>query len=191
LSELSSRLHRTRLSSDLMLDFVWAWLNGREAPFHLRWRLHLIDMVIVNTRCLYDDLGLDKENNMSLCPVFDFANHAWMQPTMEPVRASGSAIWQAGRRCSPGGGGNSDLVCVSCDTGVSRDQEVTLRYGWHPNRTLFVEYGFANAITSEEVLSGVYPGEANVQDIVTRMIDCRGERGAFVKRTLDAEGYWG
>jgi hypothetical protein len=148
-------------------------------------------MVTVNTRCLYDDLELDKDNNMSLCPVFDFANHAWMQPTMEPVRTSGSAIWQAGRRRSPGGGGNADLVCVSCDAGVSRDQEVTLRYGWHPNRTLFVEYGFANAITSEEVLSGVYPGEVNVQDIVTRMMDCRGERGAFVKRALDAEGYWG
>jgi hypothetical protein len=153
--------------------------------------LRSIDIGLVNTRCLYDDLGLDKDDNMSLCPVFDFANHAWMQPTMEPLGASGSTIWQAGRRCSPGGGSNSDLVCVSCDTGVGRDQEVTLKYGWHPNRTLFVEYGFASTITSEELMSGMYPGEVNVQDIVTRMMDCRGETGAFVKRTLDAEGYWG
>jgi len=80
---------------------------------------------------------------------------------------------------------------VSCDRGIARDQEVTLRYGWHPNRTLFVEYGFVNAITSEELMSGAYPGEVNVQDIVTRLMDGRGETGAFVKGTLDTEGYWG
>ena len=142
----------------------------------------------MNTRSLYDDLGLGKDNNMSLCPVFDFANHAWMQPSMEPARAAGSEI---GQRCLPGGGGNTDLVCVSCDKGIARDQEVTLRYGWHANRTLFVEYGFANPITSEELMSGAYPGEVNVEDIVTGLLDCQGETGAFVKRTLDTEGYWG
>ena len=36
LPELSSRRHRTRLPSDLILDFMWAWLNGREALFHLQ-----------------------------------------------------------------------------------------------------------------------------------------------------------
>ena len=127
---------------------------------------------------------------MSLCPVFDFANHAWMQPTMEPIRAAGFGI-RRNRRCSPGGGSNTDLVCISCDKGITYDQEVTLRYGWHPNRTLFVEYGFANVITSEELMSGAYPGEVNVDDIVIGWLDCRGERGSFVKRTLDAEGYWG
>ncbi|KAF8478694.1 hypothetical protein DFH94DRAFT_633087 [Russula ochroleuca] len=171
LPDLSSPRRRPRTQSELILDFVWAWLN-------------------VNTRCLYDDLGLGKDNNMSLCPVFDFANHAWMQPTMEPVRAAGSEIWRPGR-CSPGGDGNTDLVCVSCERGIVRDQEVTLSYGWHSNRTLFVEYGFANAITSEELMSGVYPGQVNVQDIVTTWLDCRGELGTFVKGTLEAEGYWG
>ncbi|KAI0306592.1 hypothetical protein B0F90DRAFT_777523 [Multifurca ochricompacta] len=127
---------------------------------------------------------------MSLCPVFDFANHVWTRPTMKPVRAAESEIWQVEGR-SPGGGGNSDLVFASCDTGVTRDQEVTLRYGWHPNRTLFVEYGFTNAITSEEVMSGMYPGEVNIQDIVTSLLDRQGETGAFVKRTLEREGYWG
>jgi len=96
---------------------------------------------------------------------------------MEPARASGS--W---RQCSPDGGGNKDLVCVSCDKGIARDQEVTLRYGWHPNRTLFVEYGFTNSITSEELMSGECPGEVNVQDIVTGLLDCRGEMGSFVKK---------
>ncbi|KAI0006017.1 hypothetical protein BJV74DRAFT_15140 [Russula compacta] len=171
LPDLSSSRHRTRVQTELILDFVWAWLN-------------------VNTRCLYDDLGLNKDNNMSLCPVFDFANHAWMQPTMEPIRAAGSEIWR-NRRCSPGGDSNTDLVCISCDKGIAYDQEVTLRYGWHPNRTLFVEYGFANVITTEELMSGAYPGEVNVYDIVIGWLDCRGERGSFVKRTLDAEGYWG
>jgi len=145
-----------------------------------------IDMVAVNTRCLYDDLGLDKDNNMSLCPVFDFANHAWIQPTMQPKRVAGSKS-----EISLSGGRNADLVCVSCEKGIARNQEVTLRYGWHPNRTLFVEYGFANAITSEELMSGAYPGEVNVQDIVPGILGCRGETESFVERTLDAEGYWG
>jgi hypothetical protein len=155
--------------------------------YNFQLELLLID-VVVNTRCLYDDLGLEKDNNMSLCPVFDLANHAWMQPTMEPARAARTEIWQ---QCSPGGVGNTDLVCVSCDKGITRDQEVTLRYGWHPNRTLFVEYGFTNTITSEELMSGAYPGEVNVQDIVTGLLNCRGEMGSFVKRTLETEGYWG
>ncbi|KAH9180533.1 hypothetical protein EDB89DRAFT_1919603 [Lactarius sanguifluus] len=129
----------------------------------------------MNTRCLYDDLGLDKDDNMSLCP---------------PLREGESENWQVERR-TPGERGNLDLVCVSCDRGIARDQEVTLRYGWHPNRTLFVEYGFVNAIKSEELMSGVYPGEVNVQDIVTDLLDQQGDAGTFVKKTLDAEGYWG
>jgi len=168
--DLSSPRLKPRGESDLILDFVWAWLN-------------------VNTRCLYDDLGLNKDNNISLCPVFDFANHIWMHPAMEPMRAARSEILQLGRR-SPDGG-NTDLVCVSCEKGIDRNQEVTLSYGWHSNRTLFVEYGFTNAITSEELMSGAYPGEVNVQDIVTTWLDCRGETGSFVKRTLEMEGYWG
>lgn len=108
---------------------------------------------------------------------------------MEPMRAARSEILQLGRR-SPDGG-NTDLVCVSCEKGIDRNQEVTLSYGWHSNRTLFVEYGFTNAITSEELMSGAYPGEVNVQDIVTTWLDCRGETGSFVKRTLEMEGYWG
>ncbi|KAH9966651.1 hypothetical protein BC827DRAFT_1258756 [Russula dissimulans] len=167
LPDLSPPRHGTRAQSELILDFVWAWLN-------------------VNTRCLYDDLGLDKDNNMSLCPVFDFANHTWMQPTMQPKRVAGSES-----EISLGGGRNADLVCVSCDKGIARDQEVTLRYGWHPNRTLFVEYGFANTITSEEFMSGAYPGEVNVHDIVPGFLGCRGETASFVERTLETEGYWG
>lgn len=104
--------------------------------------------------------------------------------------AAASETLQLGRR-TPDGGGNTDLVCISCEKGIARDQEVTLSYGWHPNRTLFVEYGFANLITSEELMSGVYPSEVNVQDIVTTWLDRQGETGLFVKRTLETEGYWG
>jgi len=54
-----------------------------------------------------------------------------------------------------------------------------------------VEYGFVNAIKSEELMAGMYPGEVNVQDIVTDLLDQQGDAGTFVKKTLDAEGYWG
>ena len=190
LLDLSSPRLKPRVRSDLILDFVWAWLSGRDTVFQLLIELLSIDVATVNTRCLYDDLGLNKDNNISLCPVFDFANHVWIHPTMEPLRAAGSEILRLGRR-SPDGGGNTDLVCVSCEKGIARNQEVTLSYGWHSNRTLFVEYGFANAIKSEELMSGAYPGEVNVQDIVTTWLDCRGETGSFIKRTLEMEGYWG
>jgi len=40
-------------------------------------------------------------------------------------------------------------------------------------------------------MSGAYPGEVNVQDIVPGLSGCRGETESFVERTLDTEGYWG
>ncbi|KAI0273614.1 hypothetical protein BC834DRAFT_966115 [Gloeopeniophorella convolvens] len=169
--EVIAPRHRAREESEWTLNFMWAWLN-------------------VNTRCLYDDLGLDKENNISLCPIFDLANHAWAQPTMEPVRTAESEVWDGP---SSGDKDNSDLVCVSHNTGIEQDQEVTLKYGWHPNRTLFVEYGFVNSISAgaEEIGAGTYPGEIEVQDIIEGMLERRGKAGAFMKRTLSAEGYWG
>src|SRR6266852_1847046 len=62
LPDLSSPPLKPRVPSDLILDFVWAWLNGRDVAFQLLIELLSIDIATVNTRCLYDDLGLNKDN---------------------------------------------------------------------------------------------------------------------------------
>jgi len=54
-----------------------------------------------------------------------------------------------------------------------------------------VEYGFVNAIKSEELMAGMYPGEVNVQDIVTDLLDQQGDAGTFVRRPLTQKGIGG
>ncbi|KAI0065357.1 SET domain-containing protein [Artomyces pyxidatus] len=143
-----------------VLDFLWAWLN-------------------VNTRCLYDDLGLDRADNHSMCPIFDFANHAWMQPTMKPIQDD----------CPPAGVG--ELTCISGETSIAKDEELYITYGAHPNRFLFVEYGFVNPVSEELLASGQYFGEADVQALVEEMILGLGTTGVWMKQVLQDEGYWG
>ncbi|THH11579.1 hypothetical protein EW146_g7986 [Bondarzewia mesenterica] len=123
--------------------YLWAWMN-------------------VNTRCLYDRLTRSKSDpdNISLCPVFDFANHKWTAPTMRvapsDVDVRNFVVRDVG----------SNLTCVTCCEDVVEDKELYLTYGEHPNRTLFVEYGFINEVSEHEFVSGAYAGEVDVQDIV-------------------------
>ncbi|KAI0318943.1 hypothetical protein OF83DRAFT_1113040 [Amylostereum chailletii] len=147
-------------------DFLWAWLN-------------------VNTRCLYDDIGQPRSDNISLCPIFDFANHVWARPTMQPLRPE-QHLWTDGRRTK-----SSELTCATLETIVERDQEVFLSYGGHSNLTLFVEYGFVNTVAEEGWTSGAYPGEVIVDDVVKNVLDERGELGLRIKDILEGENYWG
>ncbi|KAI0928740.1 hypothetical protein AcW1_005897 [Taiwanofungus camphoratus] len=153
--------------SALMMDYVWAWLN-------------------VNTRCIYypvRQLASDKDN-MTLCPILDFANHdekcSQLMPVLDPkVRAPGSR-----KSCG-------DYSFVSCaDKSIERDQELFLRYGGHPNRTLFVEYGFVNRSAPEAFTSGEERGEIDVQDVIEQLFS-ESSLGLLIKETLENEGYWG
>ena len=71
------------------------------------------------------------------------------------------------------------------------DEEVCLRYGGHSNQSLFVEYGFVNAVSNEDMESGTYPAEVDVQPIVVDLFKGRGSVGMWMQTILENEGYWG
>jgi len=156
-------------SSD-MIRYLWAWLN-------------------VNTRCLYDDLGRRREDNISLCPVFDFANHTWKDTNMRPRVPTPDQVW-GWTRISRGIA--ADLTCETLERKVECDEELLLTYGSHANTRLFVEYGFVNAISEEDIFSGEYPGEVIVDDVVMKLAEGNGGKRLLseMKDTLEVAGYW-
>ncbi|KAG1731897.1 hypothetical protein EDB19DRAFT_1896846 [Suillus lakei] len=137
-------------------NYLWAWLN-------------------VNTRCIYYRLKASKEDpdNLTLCPILDFANHAPNGLHMTPV-PSEADIWDT-------------APIKSIGKGFRRAKEIFLTYGVHPNRTLFVEYGFVNKSSDDAEITD---GEVDVQDVVESLI-LDHKSGVFVKSVLEDEGYWG
>lgn len=73
------------------------------------------------------------------------------------------------------------------DVSVQEGKEIFLAYGAHPNRTLFVEYGFVNKSLGEV---GITDGEVDVQNVVESLI-LDHKSGVFVQSVLEDEGYWG
>ncbi|KAG1789836.1 uncharacterized protein HD556DRAFT_758690 [Suillus plorans] len=146
-------------------NYAWAWLN-------------------VNTRCIYYRLKASKEDpdNLTLCPILDFANHTPNRLHSMTPAPSEADIWDSApvkqigfRFLSP------------ADASVQEGEEIFLAYGAHPNRTLFVEYGFVNeSLGNVEITDG----EVDVQDVVDSLI-LDHKSGVFVKSVLEDEGYWG
>lgn len=66
-----------------------------------------------------------------------------------------------------------------------------MRYGGHSNQSLFVEYGFVNPVSNEDMKSGTYPAEVDVQAIVVDLFQGRGSIGTWMQAILENEGYWG
>ena len=120
--------------------------------------------------------------------MFDFSNHTWKDANMAPRASwpvSGKGI-QISRRTS------NDLTCETLDRKVEEHEELLLTYGSHANTRLFVEYGFVNAVPEENILSGAYPGEINVDEVVINLAETK-EGKQFIsemKAILEAEGYW-
>ncbi|KZV78605.1 SET domain-containing protein [Exidia glandulosa HHB12029] len=87
-------------------DFLWAWL-------------------CINTRSIYYRVVASPKSadNLTLCPLLDFANHA-------TVHNSGSSV-----------------PTFHAPTALRAGDEVFLNYGPHPDQTLFAEYGF---VTGDE-----------------------------------------
>ena len=71
--------------------------------------------------------------------------------------------------------------------------ELFLKYGAHANRTLFVEYGFVNALDTldRNDSEGGELWEVDAQDVVEKLFADRGSVGEQMKATLEDEGYWG
>ncbi|EIW60445.1 SET domain-containing protein [Trametes versicolor FP-101664 SS1] len=163
-------------SNDTLLDYLWAWLN-------------------VNTRCIFCRLEQSPSHpdNFTLCPILDFANHGTGLTHIFPV--TDSDIWGSPkhhRRDSRAQARTSMFTFLgSSDYGLAEGQELLLKYGAHPNRFLFTEYGFVNPLTDGAVATSTYSAEVDVQDLVEELIEKTGSVAPLIKSTLDEGGYWG
>lgn len=77
------------------------------------------------------------------------------------------------------------------DINTEMSDELYLRYGAHPNATLFVEYGFVTNVSPDIIAAGEYSGEVDVQTSVEALFKIRGELGKVMREILEKEGYWG
>lgn len=140
----------------------------------------------VNTRCIYYRLKHAKTDpdNLTMCPILDFANHTPGQAHMIPFPSNSKT--QSAAPVNPIGDG---LKFVSSDhVKIEENDEILLTYGLHSNKTLFVEYGFVNPFSK----NGPSPsGEVDVQDLVEKHVFIDVQLREAVKVTLVAEGYWG
>jgi hypothetical protein len=142
----------------------------------------------VNTRCIYHRLKSSPSDpdNITLCPILDFANHTTNGRCMSP--SSNQSVVRAG----PGQEWLQEGITFLSphDSTVSEGQELYLTYGWHCNRILFVEYGFVN-IPLEPTSRIHFGGEIDIQDIIERLLEAKGHAGMWMQAKLIEEGYWG
>ncbi|KAG8743162.1 hypothetical protein FRC12_015113 [Ceratobasidium sp. 428] len=132
-------------------DFVWAWLN-------------------VNTRCLYHDLGLLRsEDNITMCPLLDFANHTPLQSMS--ITQDGFAL--------------CDGMAFSSSTHLQPGEEVYLRYGGHSNALLFAEYGFVFPTNTGDARA-----EISIDSDVEELLKSCGDYEAKAQLLKD-RNYWG
>jgi len=153
-----------RSDDALEADFLWGWLN-------------------VNTRCIYHRLKGTRSHpdNLTLCPILDFANHTVDGPCMTPRL---SAAERANAPPVPKLG--DPLTLLSPPTPTKPGEELYLTYGAHSNKTLFVEYGFVVPCAPDDPRA-----EVDVQDIVEPLFESQGNDGAAKKKMLQDSGYWG
>ncbi|KAJ3779332.1 SET domain-containing protein [Lentinula raphanica] len=144
-------------------DYLWAWLN-------------------VNTRCVYYQVKNPSSHpdNITLCPILDFANHSSHLPCME-------SPFSGKPNLRPDLFRDFSLISPS-QTSVDTDTELYLEYGAHCNRVLFVEYGFVLPIDSIPETHRAL--EVNVDDIVDAFLVDKGETGSWLKEILTLENYW-
>ncbi|TBU50703.1 SET domain-containing protein [Dichomitus squalens] len=170
----------------LTLGYLWAWLNGRYFVMFSSSR-HLMYNPLVNTRCIFYRIRANRADpdNFTLCPVLDFANHYHGQTHIFPV--IDSEPWSAETKKLP----KYFTFFSPSQEGLTKGQELYLRYGSHSNSLLFAEYGFVNVVPGGAIKSGEYPGEVDVEELVEYQFTEKGSLGARMKSALEDEGYWG
>ncbi|KAK7014878.1 hypothetical protein R3P38DRAFT_2998161, partial [Favolaschia claudopus] len=161
---LSQKLEPDSILDAFETDFLWGWLN-------------------VNTRCIYHRLKATRADpdNITLCPILDFANHSIQGSCMTPrlsnaERANASPIPKLG----------DPLTLMSPPTLTKAGEELYLTYGAHSNRTLYVEYGFVIPCSLDDPRA-----EVDVQDIVESIFNEQGLDGTVKKKMLQDSGYYG
>ncbi len=141
----------------------------------------------VNTRSIYHRLAKAQSSpdNMTLCPVLDFANHTYTSSSAYPQ----AERWDSrpSSRCKSG----ENFVLLSPSTvTILSGEEIFLRYGMHSNSTLFTEYGFVNVVDWSNLPEG-FSAEVDMDNHVEPLFEQKGEVGQWMKNILQEEGYWG
>lgn len=115
-------------------------------------------------------------DNLTLCPILDFANHSLHGSNMRP---SSTNTYPPSM--------TESLCFFSQDVAIQAGDEIFLTYGRHSNKTLFVEYGFVDVIHDHENVQG----EVDVQDVLEEIAHEKQWRRSLVKEVLVDQGYWG
>ena len=116
--------------------------------------------------------------------MLDFANHYHGRTHIFPV--VDNTVWGGVSKKPP----KHYVFLGPSQDPITRGQELYLQYGAHSNSFLFAEYGFANNITSRDSISGDYPGEVDVEELVEALFADH-SLSSRLKSVLDSEGYWG
>ena len=184
--DLIPRIYDNARDVTLVLDFLWAWLNGYYSVMSSSSR-HLMYNSLVNTRCIFYRIRANRADpdNFTLCPVLDFANHNHNRADIHPVIDSEG--WGVVARKPP----KYFVFFGPSQNGLCRGQELYLQYGSHSNNLLFSEYGFINQIPEGAIKDDEYPGQVEVDELVEQLFAEKGLPGTRMKSALENEGYWG
>ncbi|KDQ14019.1 hypothetical protein BOTBODRAFT_33134 [Botryobasidium botryosum FD-172 SS1] len=154
--------------------FLWAWLN-------------------VNTRCISFPISStpDRENDLTLCPVIDLANH-----TADPQKSCALALLSSPTELGEHGDIIKFIEVESPPSPMKKGDQLYLRYGPHSNATLFAEYGFVlSKFTCADGTGGDDPdvhqnyGQVVLDDIIEDMFETSGR--SWMKEMLQEWNYWG
>jgi hypothetical protein len=176
------------VNATLWNDFLWGWLNGLSTFCHRMLARASHNLILAaNTRCIYYQLNASRSDpdNLTMCPILDFANHTSTSKHMSPV-PPGSRTW-----ATPSGKTQGDLAFLSPRDILQQCEEIYLCYGAHANRTLFVEYGFTNELPELAAISDEFYGEVDIQEVVEWLFENKGALGTWMKSILEDNGYWG
>jgi hypothetical protein len=124
----------------------------------------------VNTRCLFYSLTAQRtsEDNITLCPLLDYANHSFSAPDVNTARLR--------ERGYP-----IPTFLSPPNLTLEQGEQVFLRYGSHPRCTLFTEYGFVDREA---------PMEVSIDDLIEELFESV-EGGLERRKLLEGHGYWG
>lgn len=149
---------------------------------------------IVNTRCISFPISLisDRENDLTLCPVIDLANH-----TADPQKSCALALLSSPFEVAKHGDAIKFVEVESPPSPMKMGDQLYLRYGPHSNATLFAEYGFVlpkfahgNSVADVGDLDMHQNyGQVLVDDIIEEMFEKSGR--SWMKEMLQEWNYWG
>ncbi len=124
----------------------------------------------MNTRCLFYSLTAQNasEDNITLCPFLDYANHSFSAPDVNTARLR--------ERGYP-----IPTFLSPPDLTLEQGEQVFLRYGSHSRCELLTEYGFVD-------MGG--PIEVSVDDLIEELFE-NAEDGLKRRELLEGHGYWG